>query len=35
MIKKLFLLIFACSILGCKSYGQVFETKADNVKTVD
>ncbi|MBK5214790.1 MAG: hypothetical protein JJE55_14150 [Flavobacteriaceae bacterium] len=35
MAKKLLLLFLGLSIVGCKTYVQVFETKADNVKTVD
>src|SRR5690554_6931785 len=35
MIKKILLLIFACSLVGCRSFVQVFETKAANLETVD
>lgn len=35
MTKKLLLFFLTLSFFGCKTYVQVFETKADNVKTVD
>jgi hypothetical protein len=35
MTKNLLLLFIGLSLFGCKSYVQVFETKANNVKTID
>lgn len=35
MTKKLLLLFLGLSMFGCKSYVQVFETKVNNLKTVD